>query len=98
MPDDLHESLPLPEAAMGDLEREALGEIRSILARDLGVDRPVGSNEELQRDLDLDSMALTVLAVGLEDHFRVILTGEDSARTVADLAQLVASRAAARAA
>ncbi|RYE93409.1 MAG: acyl carrier protein [Myxococcales bacterium] len=46
-------------------------------------------------DLHLDSLELTVLAVGLEDHFRVKLSEHDTLGivTVADLARLVARRA-----
>ena len=44
----------------------------------------------------LDSLALLGLVVAVEDRFRVILTDDDAAeaRTLADLARLVGSRAA----
>jgi acyl carrier protein len=43
----------------------------------------------------LDSLALLALVVAVEDRFRVILTDDDaaSARTLGDLARLVAARA-----
>ncbi len=93
MPDGSHASIA--RTSVADLEREAVSEIRIILARDLGIDREITGREELMGDLALDSMALTTLAVGLEDHFRVILTDEDAALTVSDLARLVAMRASA---
>ena len=45
-------------------------------------------------DLHLDSLELIVLAVGLEDHFRVKLSEHDTVgiATVGDLARLVARR------
>jgi acyl carrier protein len=61
----------------------------------LEITGPIQSHHGLIQDLRLDSLGLTVLAVGLEDRFRVRLTEEDSAliNTVQDLARLVASRA-----
>jgi acyl carrier protein len=75
-------------------------EIRRILGDELG--RPVTDlrpDQELQRDLRMDSMELITLAVGLEDRFRVILEESDAAKvmTVGDLATLVSRRAAERA-
>jgi acyl carrier protein len=72
-----------------------LSEIRRIAKDELQLERPVQPKDELIQDLQLDSLGLTILAVGLEDRFRIRLTEEDSARvtTVADLASLVASRA-----
>jgi acyl carrier protein len=45
-------------------------------------------------DLQLDSVGLLTLVVGLEDRFRVALAEEDAAgvRTVQDLIALVAKR------
>src|SRR5712692_11681152 len=76
-------------------QQEVLTEIRRIAASELELERAVEPSDELIRDLQLDSLGLTILAVGLEDRFRIRLTEEDSARvsTVADLASLVASRA-----
>jgi acyl carrier protein len=76
-------------------EEEVLAEIARIVARELEITGPIQSHHGLIQDLRLDSLGLTVLAVGLEDRFRVRLTEEDSAQvnTVQDLARLVASRA-----
>ncbi len=74
---------------------DVLAEIRRIAEDDLQLERSVQPTDELIQDLQLDSLGLTILAVGLEDRFRIKLTEEDSARvtTVAELATLVASRA-----
>jgi acyl carrier protein len=82
-------------AVASPTEEEVLAEIRRIVARELEITGPIQSHHGLIQDLRLDSLGLTVLAVGLEDRFRVRLTEEDSAliNTVQDLARLVASRA-----
>lgn len=65
--------------------------ITHILRSEAQVEADVTPSSDLLRDLELDSMSLTVLMVGLEDHYRVRLDGEDAAgvATVADLAALV---------
>jgi acyl carrier protein len=75
--------------------REVLAEISRIATEELQLERAVQASDELIQDLQLDSLGLTILAVGLEDRFRIKLTEEDSAkiRTVDDLANLVAIRA-----
>jgi acyl carrier protein len=75
--------------------REVLAEISRIASEELQLERAVQASDELIQDLQLDSLGLTILAVGLEDRFRIKLTEEDSAkiRTVEDLAALVAIRA-----
>jgi acyl carrier protein len=78
-------------------EQEILDQIRRVADRELG--RPDLSPEaRLLDDLHLDSMELTVLAVELEDHFRLKISEEDVAevRTVADLARTLAALLAAR--
>ena len=82
----------VPEAQV----QAALVEIRRILAEELEWTGRVEPAHELLGDLQLDSLGLTVLAVGLENRFRVKLTEEDSAGilTVADLMRLVAARTA----
>jgi acyl carrier protein len=69
-------------------------EIGRLLRDELGLRRAVRSEDDLVADLQLDSVGLLTLVVGLEDRFRVALAEEDAAnvRTVADLAALVASR------
>lgn len=74
---------------------EVLEAIRGIARQELELDHTPEPSDELIGDLQLDSLGLTILAVGLEDRFRVKLTEEDSAQvnTVAELAELVARRA-----
>lgn len=75
-------------------EAEVLETIRFIARNELEMERPIQPTDDLLADLGLDSLALTVLAVGLENKFRVKLSQEDAGvvRTVADLAALVARR------
>jgi acyl carrier protein len=76
------------------VEAEVMAEIRRIAAKELDLTRTVNPADELIADLQLDSLGLTILAVGLEDRFQVRLTQEDSAKvsTVEDLVLLVAGR------
>jgi len=77
-----------------DLRTEILAEIRRVLAVELEVAAPVELHQELARDLRVDSMGALVLAVALEDRFRVKLAEEDAAAvTVKDLVDLVERRA-----
>jgi acyl carrier protein len=77
-----------------DLRAEILAEIRRVLAVELEVAAPVELHQELARDLRVDSMGALVLAVALEDRFRVKLAEEDAtAVTVEDLVDLVERRA-----
>ncbi len=71
-----------------------LAEIRRILVQELEWAGPVEPALHLTRDLQLDSLGLTVLAVELENRFRIRLSVEDSVGvdTVADLVRLVAAR------
>ena len=73
---------------------EVLGEIRRVVRDELGVTREVRAEDDLVKDLELDSVGLLTLVVGLEDRFRIALAEEDAAgvRTVRDLAELVVSR------
>jgi acyl carrier protein len=73
---------------------EVLGEIRRVLREELGLSREARPDDDLIADLQLDSVGLLTLVVGLEDCFRVVLAEEDAAavRTVRDLAALVAQR------
>jgi acyl carrier protein len=75
-------------------EAQVLESIRAIARSELEVDRSIQPQDDLLGDLGLDSLGLTVLAVGLENRFRVKLSQEDAVgvRTVADLAALVARR------
>jgi acyl carrier protein len=73
---------------------EVLQEIARIVRDELGVARTPKPGDDLLADLQLDSVSLLTLVVGLEDRFRVALEEEDAAkvRTVQDLAALVVSR------
>ena len=80
-------------------EADVLETIRSIARAELELERPVQPGDDLLADLGLDSLSLTILAVGLENRFRVKLSQEDAVglRTVADLAKLVVRRSEAAA-
>lgn len=79
---------------MVDHELVVLDEIRRIVSQELEWSGAVEPAQHLMRDLQLDSLGLTVLAVELENRFRIRLTMEDSAGvvTVGDLVRLVVSR------
>jgi acyl carrier protein len=74
---------------------EVLAEIRRLAKIELQLDRTPQPDDRLIEDLGLDSMTLTALAVGLEDHFRVILTEAppEQLATVGGLAAYVAAYA-----
>ena len=80
---------------MSDVRAAVLAEIRRILSTELEITDPVELHHELARDLRVDSMGAIVLAVGLEDTFRVKLSDEDAGAvvTVGDLVDLVDRRA-----
>lgn len=80
---------------MVETELSVLSEIRRIVSQELDWSGPVEPSHHLTRDLQLDSLGLTVLAVELENRFRIRLSMEDSVgvATVGDLMHLVASRA-----
>lgn len=81
---------------MTDNELIVLFEVRRILSQELDWRGAVEPSHHLMRDLQLDSLGLTVLAVELENRFRIRLSVEDSVgvSTVEDLMRLVASRTA----
>lgn len=81
---------------MAELEGEVVAEIRRILGEELEWRGAVEPAHDLLKDLQLDSLGITVLAVGLENRFRVKLSEDDAAGvlTVADLAKLVTRRVA----
>ena len=76
------------------LEDVVLAEIRRIFQTDLEREAPVEPAHDLLRELHVDSLAAIVIAVGLENRFRVKLTEEDTVGvvTVADLVKRVAAR------
>ncbi|HUJ28265.1 MAG TPA: acyl carrier protein [Myxococcales bacterium] len=73
---------------------EVLSEVRRVLREELQLEREPQPQDDLVVDLQLDSVGLLTLVVGLEDRFRVALSEEDAAgvRTVSDLCALVESR------
>jgi acyl carrier protein len=75
-------------------ELEVLEIIRTIARTELEMERPIVPEDDLLRDLALDSLGLTVLAVGLENRFRVKRSEEVAAgvQTVGDLARHVSAR------
>jgi acyl carrier protein len=77
-----------------ELEARVLDEIRRVAGAELRIGFPVELHHDLVRDLKLDSVGAVVLAVALEDRFRVMLSDQDAAvaRTVGDLVQIVARR------
>ncbi|REG29447.1 acyl carrier protein [Archangium gephyra] len=81
---------------MVENELAVLVEIRRIVSQELDWPAEVEPSHHLMKDLQLDSMGLTVLAVELENHFRIRLSMEDSVgvNTVGDLMRLVAAKAA----
>ena len=81
---------------MVENELAVLREIRRIVSQEVEWEGEVEHTHPPLKDLQLDSMGLTVLAVELENHFRIRLSAEDSVgvNTVGDLMRLVATRAA----
>ncbi|MHB0963223.1 MAG: acyl carrier protein [Gemmatimonadaceae bacterium] len=77
---------------------EVVQEIQRICDAELQLARPVAPERQLARDLGLDSLGAMILAVGLEDRFRVRLNERDAAAlvSVADLVALVQRRCAER--
>jgi acyl carrier protein len=76
------------------VEESVLAEIRRIFAAELERTEPVELTHDLLRELHVDSLAAIVIAVGLENRFRVKLSEEDTVGvvTVADLVKRVAAR------
>ncbi len=76
------------------MERQVLEELRRIAKVELDYPGPIELGSRLKEDLELDSMAMIVVAVGLENHFRVKLDEADAGAivTVGDLTGLVERR------
>ena len=79
---------------MVELHASVLEEIRRIARVELKYVGEVLTTQRLQEDLGLDSMAMIIVAVGLENAFRVKLQEEDvgAIPTVGDLVTLVVRR------
>lgn len=86
-----------PDPGEGELPElaQVLEALDRIAREELELPEPLLPEARLVEDLALDSLKLTVLAVGLEDRFRVRLNEEDAQgiATVGDLAALVVRRA-----
>jgi acyl carrier protein len=79
-------------------EAAVLAEVRRILREELACGREVGPATDLAADLQLDSLQILTLVVGLEDRFQVALDPGDGekVRTAGQLAALVALRSGRR--
>lgn len=79
---------------MGELAVDVLEEIRRVARGELGFDGPIESSHDLREDLQLDSLGMTVVAVAVEDRYRIHLREEDAGAlaTVGDLVALVCRR------
>ncbi len=75
-------------------EEEVAREIRRLARDELGLDWDGADGEEMASRLD--SLALLSLVVAVEDRYRVRITEEEATvtRSLADLARLVAGKAA----
>jgi acyl carrier protein len=75
-------------------EEAVFSEIQRLGREVLQDDRPLVRGDRLIEDLQLDSMTMTALAVGLEDRFQVILTDVPPGNivTLGDLAGWVAMK------
>ena len=76
------------------LKKQILEELRRIAKRELEFEGAIDAAMTLKEDLALDSMGMIVVAVGLENKFRVRLDEEDAGdlSTVGDLLSLVEQR------
>jgi acyl carrier protein len=79
---------------MVELATRVLAEIRRVARGELEYAGEVLPTARLNEDLHLDSMSMIVMAVELENVFRVRLQEEDAAaiETVGDLVALVVQR------
>jgi len=77
-----------------DLPSAVLDEIRRVARRELDHPGAIDVTHGLHDDLALDSLSMIVVAVALENRFRVRLHEEDAGalRTVGDLVSLVCLR------
>lgn len=84
---------------MAEIHAQVLAEVQRIFKDELERDEPVLETHHLLHDLQVDSMAAIVLAVGLENRFRIKLTEADTdgVTTVSDLVERVAGRVRAHA-
>lgn len=81
---------------MNEPAEMVLAELRRVARETLSVDRQIELDDPLHDALGLDSLSALVVAVALEDRFRVQLQDErvDSLVTVNDLVKLVCAHMA----
>jgi acyl carrier protein len=81
---------------LAELEAQVLEEIRRVAREELDYCAEIQLSHRLHEDLQLDSMAMIVVATELENRFRVMLAEEDAGvlATVEDLVRLVLTRLA----
>lgn len=81
---------------MNDQSELVLAELRRVARETLALERPVELGDTLHDALALDSLSALVVAVALEDRFRVRLQDDrvTSLVTVGDLVSLVCARIA----
>jgi acyl carrier protein len=74
---------------------EVLATMQAIAETELDYHQPLALTQRLTDDLHLDSMNMIVIAVGLENRYRIKLAEEDAGVlvTVGDLVALVCRRA-----
>jgi acyl carrier protein len=79
---------------VADLAAEVLAELRRVARDELDLDAPIDRASTLEGGMRLDSVGLIVVAVALENRFRVRLHEEDAGElaTVGDLVALVCRR------
>ena len=79
---------------MSELQAHILQELNRIAKKELDFDGQIEPAMSLKSDLKLDSMGMIIVAVGLENKFRVKLEEQDSGdlSTVGDLLALVERR------
>ncbi len=72
-----------------------LATMQAIAETELDYHQPLSPTQRLTDDLHLDSMNMIVIAVGLENRYRIKLAEEDAGAlvTVGDLIALVCRRA-----
>ena len=74
---------------------QVLAAMHDIARTELDYAAPIALTQRLNEDLHLDSMNMIVMAVGLENRFRIKLDEQDAGQliTVGDLVTLVVRRA-----
>jgi acyl carrier protein len=79
-------------------EADVLEQIQHIAATEFGLTRRLTLDDDLFRDLDLDSVQLITLAIALEQRLQVVLPPADTTRvrTIGELCWFIVSEGQAR--